>query len=439
MAAILRAPFRVAALSHSKGLLKITWQDGANSEFPSIWLRASVRDPKVFNADSWFYNQVDYARFIASESPIVGVENGDGSEDITVEWEDHRSNFNASWLRAQDMKNNDSLRKDTQLTLWDANIRFPVYNYAERMTKLESWLSDLVRYGVAFFEGVPPSQEGLDGILHCVGQPRQRKHPVNTSAIKVDKNSAQKYHQNVYSAEKHPIDIDAAYYYDIPRLSCLLPTRYFPPTQDTFNFWVDNLTVTEQLRREDPEAYELLSTMPVRFARRRMTSQQESDVRKYYIYQFETSIERPIISYNWLEKRHPTVLISNKHAGMELSNFKDHSTMKRFYEAYILLQDKLYNPANHQRFLMKEGTAAIFNNHRVSHGRDEIHPSTDRALLLGFIGADMWNTRWRVLHGQKSGLEEKWVYGCSNEQLEILADRKEQHEIKEEPSRARNM
>ena len=91
----------------------------------------------------------------------------------------------------------------------------------------------------------------------------------------------------------------------------------------------------------------------------------------------------------------------------------------------MLLHSKLYDPANQQRFLLKEGTAAIFNNHRVSHGRDDIHPSTDRTLLLGFIGADMWNTRWRVLHGEKSGLEEKWLYGCSNEQLEILADRKE--------------
>ena len=156
-----------------------------------------------------------------------------------------------------------------------------------------------------------------------------------------------------------------------------------------------------------------------------MNVQEECDPEMIYIYQFDTTIERPIISYNRLETRHPTVYISNKQAGLELSNFKDNSTMKRFYEVFMLLHDKLYDPVNHQRFLLKEGTAAIFNNHRVSNGRDDIHFSTNRSLLLGFIGADMWNTRWRILYGQKSGLDDKWLYGCSSEQLRILADRKE--------------
>lgn len=424
MSAVLRAPFRIAALSHCTDLLKITWQDGAKSTFPNIWLRASVRDPKYFT-DSLIYNQSDYARFIATESPIVKAENGEGSEDVTVEWEDHRSSFNASWLRAQDMKNNDSLRKEHEITLWDADSKFPVYSYSERMEKLDSWLTDLVRYGVAFFEGVPPSQEGLEGIIHCVGQQKQRTHPTDTFEISADKSKAEQIDQDIYAPEKHPVHIDTAYYDAVNRLSCLVASKYSAPVQDTFNYWVDNLAVIEQLRREEPEAYELLCTIPARFSRRRMTVQEKCDPDKVYIYHYDNTLERPIISFNRLEKRHPTVYISNKHAGLELGNFKDHSTMKKFYEAFTLLHHKLYDPANHTRFLLKEGTAAIFNNHRVSHGRDDIHPTTDRALLLGFVGADMWNTRWRVLHGKKAGLEDKWLYGCSNEQLEILADRME--------------
>ena len=37
----------------------------------------------------------------------------------------------------------------------------------------------------------------------------------------------------------------------------------------------------------------------------------------------------------------------------------------------------------------------------------------------------MWRTRWRVMLGEKSGLDEKWLYGCSQEALQILANRLE--------------
>ena len=90
MAAVLCAPFRIASLSHCRHSLKIAWQDGAKSEFPNIWLRGSVRDPNFFVPGSWIYNQNDYARFIATESPIVRVKYVDGSEDISVEWCNHR-------------------------------------------------------------------------------------------------------------------------------------------------------------------------------------------------------------------------------------------------------------------------------------------------------------------------------------------------------------
>lgn len=271
-----------------------------------------MRDPKFFVPGSWIYNQNDYARFIATESPIVRVTYVDGSEDISVDWEDHRSSFNGSWLRAQDLKINDSLNKETEITLWDCNFKFPIYSYSERMAKLETWLTDLVRYGVAFFEGVPPRHKGLDGILHCVGQPKQRTHPTNTFVISKDESNAKKIDQDIYAPVNHPVHIDTAYYDALTMLSCLVTTRYSAPTQDTFKYWVDNLAVIEQLRQEDPEAYELLSTIPVRFSRRRMNVQEECDPEMIYIYQFDTTIERPIISYNRLETRHPTVYISNK-------------------------------------------------------------------------------------------------------------------------------
>ena len=61
MAAMLRAPFRVANLTHCKDFLRVTWQDGAISKFPNIWLRNCVRDPNVFDEKTRAYNQAEFA------------------------------------------------------------------------------------------------------------------------------------------------------------------------------------------------------------------------------------------------------------------------------------------------------------------------------------------------------------------------------------------
>ncbi|XP_031574988.1 uncharacterized protein LOC116308651 [Actinia tenebrosa] len=425
MAAMLRAPFRVAAVSHCKDLLSITWQDGKQSNFPNIWLRSAVRDPEVFDAGSLLYKRDDYVEFIRKESPLVRAEHEKGSEDILVEWGDHLGTFNASWLRALDHNINKDLCKKPDITLWDANSKFPIYKYSERKETFRTWFNDLRKYGFATFEGVPPNEEGLMGILNSIGQEAQRTHPTNVLHILKDSKKETSYDSATYTSNAHPMHVDTPYYPTMFRLTCLLGMRYNAPVQDTYNFLVDNLKVIEEIRREEPEAYELLRTIPVRLARRRLTVPEKcKNPEDHYLYHLDLSENKTMIAYDQKEK-HDHINLTNKHAGVDLSVFRDHATMKKHYDAYRLLQKKLDEKANQKRMILKEGTAVLMNNGRVSHGREPIHESSSRDILLSFISEGMWNSRWRILNGQKSGLEEKWLYGCSHETLEILADRME--------------
>ncbi|XP_031568581.1 uncharacterized protein LOC116303217 [Actinia tenebrosa] len=260
MAAMLRAPFRVASLSHCKDLLTLTWQDGKQSNFPNIWLRSAVRDPEVFDAGSLLYKRDDYVEFIRKESPLVRAEHEKGSEDILVEWGDHLGTFNASWLRAQDQNINRDLCKKPDITLWDANSKFPIYEYSERKATFRTWFNDLRKYGLAIFKGVPPNEEGLMGIMHSIGQEAQRVHPTNVLHILKDSKKETSYDSGTYTSNAHPMHVDTPYYPTMFRLTCLLGIRYDAPVQDTYNFVVDNLKVIEEIRKEEPEAYELLRT-----------------------------------------------------------------------------------------------------------------------------------------------------------------------------------
>ena len=427
MAAMLRAPFRVANLTHCKDFLRVTWCDGAKSKFPNIWLRSSVRDPNFFEDKTCTYHsQLNYARFIAEESPIVGAEHIDGSEDITVGWEDHRSAFNASWLRARDTSNGQSLIKEHDIPLWDASSKSLIntYKYAERKEKLESWMTDLKQCGLVYFQGVPPTKEGLNGVLNSIGQTMQRHHPTNVLDINLDLVFSKNIDNNTYGNHPHPVHTDNSFYPAPARLVCLLCTEYSAPVQDTVNFFVDSLKIIDDIRQEEPEAYDLLRNNPVRLARRRLTVQEECAPEDVYIYNYETMLKKELIQYDNNERR-LMLCFSNYQSGVDLDSFKDQRDLKRYYEAFLFLQSKLIDPKYQQEVVLKKGCAAVFNNYRVAHGRGGIDPSSKRSLVLAFVADSMWRTRWRIMLGDKSGLDSKWLYACTEQELEILAQRKE--------------
>ncbi|KAK3726498.1 hypothetical protein QZH41_003893 [Actinostola sp. cb2023] len=426
MAAMLRAPFRVASLSHCKDFLKVKWQDGAVSQFPSVWLRNSVRDPNVFDAQTFIHQQKDFARFITKDSTILHADNKPDSEDVMVDWEDHRTAFNASWLRARDLANSKQLSAgNPNLVMWDASDKLSItYDFAERREKLYSWMNDLRKYGIAFFKGVPPNEKGLQELLETVGQVMQRSHPVNVLTIKVDNSNIEDIDVHIYTAKAHPVHNDTSYYPIPARISGLLASQYSAPAgaADTLNFFVDSVKVIEDIRKEDPEAYELLSTLPVRLSRRRMTLQEPCEPQRVRVYNYESMTKTPIIGYDADEER-PMLRFTNKQCGIDMDSFKDQATMKRFYEAFLLLESKLNDPRYHQSLVLREGWCALFNNYRVTHGRGPIDPSTKRTLMLSFLDDTTWRSRWRIMHGNKSNLDSKWLYGCSEKELEILANR----------------
>ena len=57
----------------------------------------------------------------------------------------------------------------------------------------------------------------------------------------------------------------------------------------------------------------------------------------------------------------------------------------------------------------------MFDNLRTLHGRSAVHPTTSRVVHGAYIAEEVWRSRCRIINGQKSGLEEKWVFGCTDE------------------------
>ena len=268
---------------------------------------------------------------------------------------------------------------------------------------------------------------GLTRLLFNTGPLRQRYHPIDTIELFADHKLSQENDRDNYGSGTHAAHTDHSYYANPAKISCLLPKRYNAPVQDTVNFFIDNVKVIEDLREEDPEAFELLSTVPIRLARRRLTVQEECDPSEVPVYHIDIELQRPVVYFDEIDG-HYKLIFNMKHAGFELnlvSGDNSPSRMQKYYKAYELLRSKLSDPKYHQTIVIKEGMAALYDNSRVSHGRGPIHPTTQRALLVADVVNEIWYSRCRLMLGKKSGLEDKWLYGCSLKALELLADRYE--------------
>ena len=73
--------------------------------------------------------------------------------------------------------------------------------------------------------------------------------------------------------------------------------------------------------------------------------------------------------------------------------------------------------------MIKPGTMALYDNHRLLHGRGPIHAESSRVVIGGYISKEIWDSRWRLIFGKKSGLPPKWQYGCDLKSLEMLSQR----------------
>ena len=421
MTTMLRAPFKMRALAHCRDLVKIVWEDGVQSTVTSTWLRANVRDSRFFELNSILYRN-EHLPFVAKGSPITSVEQTEDKEHFTVNWEDHSSSFNASWVRAHDTKASSGLLKPFERVLWDSQAKIPTYDYSRKDEQLESWLTDLKKWGIIFIEGTPTNEKALTDFLHIIGPTGQRLHPSNVFTFTAHAKESMDIDYYSYGPEYLNGHTDASYYTQPPKLLALLPTYYSAPKKDTVSFFTDTFKVADDLRQENPDAFHMLTTKLVRQARRRLAVEGDCDPSKLETYQFDTYKDIPIISMQGKEVNLVRLKFT-KHGGFNLQLNPDETQLQKFARAYHIFQKKVNDPVYHQTVVMKPGTMVVLDNHRVCHGRRKIHPTTARTVHGGYTSEDQWQSRWRIIHGKRSGLEDKWLYGCSDETLEILASR----------------
>jgi gamma-butyrobetaine dioxygenase len=251
-----------------------------------------------------------------------------------------------------------------------APVRRLDYHMLDTPGGLEQWLEALLTNGAIVVEHTPNVDGEVVRLAERIGYAR----PTNFGTI-FDVQSKPDPNNSAYTAAGLDLHTDLPNWASPPDFQFLHALANEATGGDST--LADGIAIANDLRIDDPDAFEILSTTPVPFR----FHDSDDDIR-YTAPIIQTDVGgRPIAMRfnNWIRDVDPL-------AG------------DAFYDAYMLLWHMLRDPANTLTLRLTAGDTLCFDNRRILHGRTEFDPQSGRRHLQGcYADRDMVESRLRKL------------------------------------------
>ena len=302
----------------------------------------------------------------------------DAEGGLAVRWADgHESHYGAAWLSAT-LPDDRARRRTWTPRLWDASQTLPKLPYADLQDPgagMHRVLATLRDRGVVLLKGVPCEPADTERLARLLG-------PIHETS-----------YGRVFDLESRPGVFVAGTTSRAQTPHTDEPFRYTPPGYLFFHsiragaegggtsLLVDGFAVADELRRDEPAAFELLCRVPVQF--HRWHGGEDS---------FRT--EAPVI----------TLSFDGGYAGIR---YNDRASAPIDLPAELLEQTmaalahfvaRLCEPRFQAQVLLQPGDLLVFDNHRVLHGRTAFDPNRAHRLLRScHVDRDAVHSRLRIL------------------------------------------
>lgn len=354
----------------------IQWADGRSSSFDHLWLRDNCQCAACLHPDTHerLFDVLDLEFDLAPSA----VELTD--DVLLLAWPDgHRTDLAASFLRthAYDDASRDERRERYSLWRGDdldpATLDVDYRGVVDDDAGLAAFLDVLWSHGLAIVRGTPDTHEALAELCHRVSWMRETNFGVDFEVeAKPDPNNV------AYTAVELQSHTD-------------LPNREMPPGVQFLHCrradavggastLVDGFAAADELRRIDPDAYDLLCTVEVPF--------------RFQDEHYDVRWRAPVIGTfsdgQWREVRY-------HHALMAPLDVEAH-VVRPVYAALQAFTEVLRQPGRALEFTMAPGDMIVFHNRRVLHGRRAFDPTSGhRHLHGGYVDVDELRSKMRVL------------------------------------------
>ena len=368
---------RIVSIEPENRSIRVTWDDGHESEFHYLWLRdncscATCRHPHSLE------RTVDLLALPDEMRPAEAIVTNSGTMQIMWMGGGHVSAYEPGWLRSHCYSDRSRALRKRSPRLWDAKLgnKMPTARYEnimENETGLLAWLEALRDYGVSLIRDAPTRPREVTRIAGRIGRIRETNFGRHFDVV-----SMAEPNSNAYTALHVGCHTD-------------LPNRTLPPGLQFLHclkisakgggtMLVDGFYAAEKMRRQNRSAFDLLCRVPVKF--------RYQDAESDFVHSAPT-IE--------LGADGEIVQIRFNRSVMGVFDVPS-AEMDEVYQAHLAFATLVRDPALELRIRVAPGDVLVFDNRRVLHGREAYDPSSGERHLQGcYVDIDEMLSRMRVL------------------------------------------
>ncbi len=379
---------------HESGL-DIRWRDGHESRFPAIWLRNACSCTVCGSTESGVRH---FKLTDIPENPRISAARLYNDAMIAVSWDGgHESTFDSLWLRAHCLSEEERTHRLAKPVVWGKGLgnSLPYMDYpivaADEEQHL-AFLETLRDFGFVILRDVPAEREKTEEVASLVGKLRMTNYGIFELEARPGPEIAgdMAFPLNLHTDEPYRVDPPAITLFHILAQS----------DHGGDSTLMDGLLLAETFRKREPEAFEILCTIPARFNRTLKEGRA-----------FE--IQAPIISRNRDGMVTGVRILDRGMAPVDVRL----DQVQPFYSALRKLLTMIYAGEEMITVKLLPGEMLVFNNQRLLHGRTGFDPSKSRRHVRSCnVDLDEFHSRMRVAY-RKRRREEAWMNLCYGTRL----------------------
>ncbi len=369
----------VSTIRSDARTVEIGWGDGHVSTFHTIWLRdnCSCEICGDHSGGHRFFELGALPGSLANSAVLVG-----DMVQITWDADGHVTRFDPAWLRAHCYSETERAARRHQPETWDASItgNVPEVDYVEMQSDEHRMLAlyDAVRtHGICLVRNVPATRAATEDLAALIGHVRETHYGrvfeiISTPNPKVIANAPVPLRPHTDENFREP-----------PPGIMIFHSLKASECGGGASVMTDGFKLAEDFEALDPEAYDLLSRVPIPHRR--------------FIADVGLRAEAPVITLDYHGNITQFRLNERTMGPIDLAP----DLIEPVYAALGKLFELSYDARYHMHHVLQDGEALVFDNARVLHARTGFNGN--RHVRLTHVGADEFYSRWRQLRSRLHG------------------------------------
>lgn len=328
--------------------------DGNDMQFNYIWLRDHCRSETSFNSQTHQRN-LDSASIDLNIRPVSSkVEDSN----LLLEWTDcHVTRYELNWLAENSYEGNRNSTVQPRV-LWNSDVyngaNVPAAKWEKFMScdrELKNFLQNYLLYGIALVQDVPATVEATEEVTQRVSLIRETTYGRMWCFTSDFSRGDSAYSQ--LGLDRHT---DTTYFHEpcgIQVFHCLKHEGTGGRT-----LLVDGFFAAEQLRKNSPEKFKLLTRVPIKHDYVENNGTHRNHMR---------GIGPVLEVYPWNQELY---MLRYNNYDRSVLNTVPHDVVQSWYEAHRALTAEMRRPENELWIKLNPGTVIFIDNWRVMHGRE---------------------------------------------------------------------